>query len=73
MDSEHVLIMIKGSVNDMFGEFSYFLTEIFPELYRLCKNHNIELDYADSFYSISDYDKENNRLVLANLNFEFIL
>lgn len=68
MDSEHVLIMIKGSVNDMFGEFSYFLTEIFPELYRLCKNHNIELDYADSFYSISDYDKENNRLVLANLN-----
>ena len=23
MDSEHVLIMIKGSVNDMFGEFSF--------------------------------------------------
>ena len=47
MSSEHVTIMIKGSVNDMFGEFSYFLTEIFPELSQLCRNHNIEIDYVD--------------------------
>ena len=66
--SEHVTIMIKGSVNDMFGEFCYFLEEIFPELKELCKTYNIELDYMDSFYSISEEDKENNRLVLANLN-----
>jgi hypothetical protein len=58
--------MIKGSVNDMFGEFSYFLTEIFPELKQSCENHNIELDYVDSFYSISKDDKENNRLILDN-------
>lgn len=66
MSSEHVTIMIKGSVNDMFGEFSYFLTEIFPELKQSCENHNIELDYVDSFYSISKDDKENNRLILDN-------
>lgn len=68
MCSEHVTIMIKGSVNDMFGEFCYFLTEIFPELNRLCKAHDIDIDYVDSFYSISKEDKENNRLILANLN-----
>lgn len=68
MCNEHVTIMIKGSVNDMFGEFSYFLTEIYPELKQLCKNHDIELDYVDSFYAISDEDKQNNRLILANLN-----
>ncbi len=68
MSSEHVTIMIKGSVNDMFGEFSYFLTDIFPELKESCKAHDIEIDYLDSFYSISDEDKENNRLILANLN-----
>lgn len=67
MSCEHVTIMIKGSVNDMFGEFSYFLTEIFPELKRLCENYNIELDYVDSFYSISKEDVDNNRLILANL------
>lgn len=68
MSKEHVTIMIKGSVNDMFGEFSYFLTEIFPELYQFCKDHNIELEYRDSFYSISKEDMENNRLILSNLN-----
>ena len=68
MSKEHVTIMIKGSVNDMFGEFSYFLTEIFPELYQFCKDHNIELEYRDSFYSISIEDMENNRLILSNLN-----
>lgn len=68
MSSEHVTIMIKGSVNDMFGEFCYFLTEIFPELKEACKNHDIELDYIDSFYSISKEDVENNRLILSNLN-----
>lgn len=65
--SEYVTIMIKGSVNDMFGEFTYFLTEIFPELKRLCENHDIELEYLDSFYTISDEDKEKNRLILSNL------
>ena len=69
MSSEHVTIMIKGSVNDMFGEFSYFLTEIFPELSQLCRNHNIEIDYVDSFYSISKEDRQNNRIILDNLNF----
>ena len=68
MSSEHVTIMIKGSVNDMFGEFRYFLTEIFPELSKLCKSHDIELDYTDSFYSISKEDRKNNRLILDNLN-----
>lgn len=68
MSSEHITIMIKGSVNDMFGEFSYFLTEIFPELSQLCGNHDIKIDYVDSFFSISKEDIENNRLILANLN-----
>lgn len=68
MSSEHVTIMIKGSVNDMFGEFSYFLTEVYPDLKQLCENHDIELDYEDSFYAISDEDKENNRMIYANLN-----
>ena len=68
MSSENITIMIKGSVNDMFGEFSYFLTEIYPELSQLCRNHDIKIDYVDSFYSISKQDIENNRLILANLN-----
>lgn len=67
MTNENVTIMIKGSVNDMFGEFSYFLTEIFPELSLLCKDHNINLNYLDSFYSISEEDRKNNRLILSNL------
>lgn len=68
MNKKHVTIMIKGSVNDMFGEFTYFLTEIFPQLKQTCRNHNIELDYVDSFYAISKVDTLNNRLILANLN-----
>ena len=68
MSSEHVTIMIKGSVNDMFGEFCYFIKEIFPEVKKLCNLHNIDIDYVDSFYSISDDDLSNNRLILSNLN-----
>lgn len=68
MENQHITIMIKGSVNDMFGEFSYFLNEVFPEVKRLCNDHNIDIDYVDSFYSISPEDIENNRLILSNLN-----
>lgn len=68
MENQHITIMIKGSVNDMFGEFSYFLNEVFPEVKRLCGDHNIDIDYVDSFYSISPEDIKNNRLILSNLN-----
>lgn len=68
MVREHVTIMIKGSVNDMFGEFSYFLNEVFPEIRKLCADHDIDIDYIDSFYSISKEDIENNRLIFSNLD-----
>lgn len=60
--------MIKGSVNDMFGEHYYFLKHVYPELKKLCENHNIELDYLDIGYTISKEDSDNHRIVLDTLN-----
>ena len=68
MSDSNINIMIKGSVNDMFGEFYYFLKEVYPEVRKFANDHDIEINYVDSFYAISKEDLENNRLILSNLN-----
>lgn len=68
MKKEQITIMIKGSVNDMFGEHFYFLKHVYPELKKLCENHNIELDYLDIGYTISEEDSDKGRIVLDTLN-----
>ncbi|MBQ2652197.1 MAG: hypothetical protein IJF83_01450 [Methanobrevibacter sp.] len=68
MKNERITIMIKGSVNDMFGEHYYFLKHVYPELKKLCENHNIELDYLDIGYTISKEGSVNHRIVLDTLN-----
>lgn len=64
---EHVTIMINGTVNDMFGEHYYFLSEIFPELDSLCKRHDIELEYVDIDFMTPVHEENDSRTVLNYL------
>lgn len=46
--------MIISTIPDMFAEHYYFIKEVFPDLKEMCQEHDIELDYLDLFYSISE-------------------
>ena len=48
---DHVTIMVNGTIYDMFGEFYYFVSEVYPELREFCQNHGIELEFKDVSFS----------------------
>jgi hypothetical protein len=54
MEKKHVLLSINSTFYDMIGEYYLFITEVFPELKRICQKHNIELEYKDVAFSVHD-------------------
>lgn len=54
MSEKHITIMIISTIPDMFAEHYYFIKNVFPDLKATCKQHDIELDYLDLFYSITE-------------------
>ena len=54
--SEHVTIMVNGTIYDMFGEFYYFVSEVYPEIRDFCAKHDIELEFKDVSFSL--YEKK---------------
>lgn len=56
MAMQHVTLMITSTFYDMFGEYYYFLNEVFPELKEYCAKHDIILYYRDVAFSLlNDY------------------
>ena len=54
MEKKHVLLSINSTFYDMVGEYYLFITEVFPELKRICQQHDIELEYKDVAFSVHD-------------------
>lgn len=56
MATQHVTLMITSTFYDMFSEYYYFITEIFPYLRQYCEKHDIILYYRDVAFSLlNDY------------------
>ena len=56
MATQHVTLMITSTFYDMFGEYYYFLKEVFPELKEYCAKHDVILYYRDVAFSLlNDY------------------
>lgn len=64
---EHVKIMINGTVDDMFGEYFYFLDEIYPALHEFCQSHDIDLEYVDIDFQKPVHEQMDSRSVLNYL------
>ena len=59
MVTQHVTLMITSTFYDMFAEYYYFITEIFPYLKEYCAEHDIILYYRDVAFSLlNDYSDE---------------
>lgn len=66
--SEHVTIMVNGTIYDMFGEFHYFVSEVFPELRDFCQKHDIELEFKDVSFSLYEKNVDTKHTILEYLN-----
>ena len=56
MAKQHVTLMITSTFYDMFGEYYYFIKEVFPYLKEYCEKHDIALYYRDVAFSLlNDY------------------
>lgn len=56
MTKKHVTLMITSTFYDMFGEYYYFIKEVYPFLKKYCKQFDIELYYRDVAFSLlNDY------------------
>ncbi len=56
MEKQHVTLMITSTFYDMFGEYYYFIKEVFPYLKEYCAKHDIILYYRDVAFSLlNDY------------------
>ena len=70
MIKKSITIMIVSTIPDMFSEHYYFIKHVFPELKDICNNHDIDLEYVDLFFSMSD--KEINHCRSIRKYFESI-
>lgn len=66
--NEHITIMVNGTIYDMFGEFYYFISEVFPELKEFCKDYGIELEFKDVSFSLYEKKVDTPRTILEYLN-----
>lgn len=66
MDEKNVTLMINSTFYDMLGEYNYFLGEVFPELKKICKDHNISIGYRDVAFSVPE-DSIDGGIVLQDL------
>ncbi len=66
--SEHISIMLNGTIYDMFGEFYYFLSEVYPELKDFCRKYDIELEFKDVSFSLYERNVDVTHTILEYLN-----
>lgn len=64
----HITIMVNGTIYDMFGEFYYFVSEVYPELRDFCQNHGIELEFKDVSFSLYEKKADTSHTILEYLN-----
>ncbi len=68
MHKNHITVMIISTIPDMFAEHYYFIKDVFPELKEICQEHDIELDYVDLFYSMTEKEFNECRSVHKYFN-----
>lgn len=56
MGSKHVSLKINSTFHDMFGEYILFIKEVFPEVKKICKEHDIDVTYEDVAFSVPEKD-----------------
>lgn len=52
----------------MFSEHYYFIKNVFPQLKEICKSHDIDLDYADLFFSMTEKEFKTCRSIQKYFN-----
>lgn len=70
ISKDHITIRIVSTIPDMFAEHYYFIKHVFPDLKEICLKHDIDLDYVDLFYSMTE--REFNKCRSVNKYFESI-
>ena len=68
MCKNHITIMIISTIPDMFGEHYYFIKEVFPQLKKICNSHDIDLEYIDLFFSMSEEEFKTCRSIQKYFN-----
>ncbi|MCI8515066.1 MAG: DUF4062 domain-containing protein [Lachnospiraceae bacterium] len=72
MDWKKLSIYLATSYPDMFAEREYLRREVKPELEEWCRERNLELDWVDLRFGISEKDAEENvralRVCLENID-----
>lgn len=63
MGKNNITIMIVSTIPDMFAEHYYFITNVFPKLKEFCKDYDIDLEYRDLFFSMSEKEFDHCRSV----------
>ena len=53
---KHITIMIISTIPDMIAEHYYFIKDVFPHLKEICQKHEIELDYVDLYFSMTEQE-----------------
>lgn len=66
--NEHITIMVNGTIYDMFGEFYYFISEVFPDLKEFCQDYGIELEFKDVSFSLYEKKVDTPHTILEYLN-----
>ncbi|MDO5860294.1 hypothetical protein [Methanobrevibacter sp.] len=63
MGKNNITIMIVSTIPDMFAEHYYFIKNVFPKLKEFCQDYDINLDYVDLFFSMSENEFNHCRSV----------
>ena len=68
MCKNHISIMIISTIPDMFSEHYYFIKEVFPQLKEICNSHDIDLEYVDLYFSMTQKEFDTCRSIQKYFN-----
>ena len=68
MSKNHISIMIISTIPDMFSEHYYFIKEVFPQLKEICNSHDIDLEYVDLYFSMTQKEFDTCRSIQKYFN-----
>jgi hypothetical protein len=60
--------MIISTIPDMFSEHYYFIKEVFPQLKEICSSHDIDLEYVDLYFSMTQKEFDTCRSIQKYFN-----
>lgn len=60
--------MIISTIPDMFSEHYYFIKEVFPQLKEICNSHDIDLEYVDLYFSMTQKEFDTCRSIQKYFN-----